>query len=323
MRLFLFLTLNIYLIGSLSLNRLNSKYLSDENEFDMNEVIELEDDFVISQIRWTKSKDYDLNYLLGIFEGANDPSFKDAVPLAMIKGEIKVVNYIDINTTNTYKYVRYIPPNKNSTDISPIKIYGDKKMKSEDIPENPKVYQATNLPLIYIYTENKTNPTRIYHKFNCTVLIINEGKIEINETATIKLRGKSTAIIPTKKPYKLKFNKKQKILGLEGKFKNWALMANAFDRSLLRNALAYKISELIGFEYSPRCVPVDLILNGNYRGNYYICDIIEVGKNRVNLDKMEKTDIKEPNITGGYLMEFDGGVFYEEYYGNKHYETKK
>ena len=29
---------------------------------------------------------------------------------------------------------------------------------------------------------------------------------------------------------------------------------------------------------------------------------------------MEKTDIKEPNITGGYLMEFDGGVFYEEYY---------
>ena len=323
MRLFLFLILNIYLIGALSLNRLNSKYLSDENEFDMNEVIELEDDFVISQIRWTKSKDYDLNYLLGIFEGANDPSFKDAVPLAMIKGEIKVVNYIDINTTNTYKYVRYIPPNKNNTDISPIKIYGDKKMKSEDIPENPKVYQATNLPLIYIYTENKTNPTQIYHKFNCTVLIINEGKIEINETATIKLRGKSTAIIPTKKPYKLKFNKKQKILGLEGKFKNWALMANAFDRSLLRNALAYKISELIGFEYSPRCVPVDLILNGNYRGNYYICDIIEVGKNRVNLDKMEKTDIKEPNITGGYLMEFDGGVFYEEYYGNKHYETKK
>ena len=69
--------------------------------------------------------------------------------------------------------------------------------------------------------------------------------------------------------------------------------------------------------------PVDLILNGNYRGNYYICDIIEVGKNRVNIDKMEKTDITKPNITGGYLMEFDEGVFYEEYYGNKHYKTKK
>ncbi len=52
------------------------------------------------------------------------------------------------------------------------------------------------------------------------MLIINGGKIELNETATLKLRGKSTAIIHTKKPYKLKFNKKQKILGFEGKFKN-------------------------------------------------------------------------------------------------------
>ena len=300
---------------------LNQNESNSNNEFNSSEVIELESEFIITQLRWTKKEDYDLNYLLGIFEGANDPSFLDAVPLAIIKGEIKVINYIDINTTNTYKYVRYIPPNKNCTEIQ-VKIYGYKKFEGQEIIKNQNVFQATNLPLIYIYTENKDNPTQLYHKFNCTVLIINEGKIEINETATIKLRGKTSASIPTKKPYKLKFNKKQKILGFEGKFKNWALMANAFDRSLLRNALAYKISELIGFEYSPRCAPVDLILNGNYRGNYYICDIIEVGKNRVNLDKIEKTDISDPNITGGYLMEFDGGVFYEEYYGNKHYTSK-
>jgi hypothetical protein len=66
-----------------------------------NDYFELKGENVISQISWTKSGDYKYNYLLGIFEGANDPSFKDAVPLAMIKGEIKVVNYIDINTTNT------------------------------------------------------------------------------------------------------------------------------------------------------------------------------------------------------------------------------
>lgn len=150
-------------------------------------------------------------------------------------------------------------------------------------------------------------------------MVINEGKIETNETGLIKLRGKSTVIIPTKKPYRIKFAKKQKILGFEGKFKNWALMANAFDRSLLRNALAYKISELIGFEYTPRCVPVDLILNGIFRGSYYICDIIEIGKNRVDMDKIETTDVSEPNITGGYLMEFDGGTFY----GKVHFTTNK
>ena len=230
--------LNLYLIGCISLSQKKEKYnlkssslsldkpednlnQKDSNlkladgEFNSSEIMELESDFIITQIRWNKKEDYDLNYLLGIFEGANDPSFKDAVPLGMIKGEIKVVNYIDVNTSNTYKYVRYIPPNKNYSDISPVKISDGKKIENSEENENKKVFQATNLPLVYIYTENKTNPTQIYHKFNCTVLIINKGKIEINETATIKLRGKSTAIIPTKKPYKLKFNKKQRVLGFE------------------------------------------------------------------------------------------------------------
>ena len=59
-------------------------------------------------------------------------------------------------------------------------------------------------------------------------------------------------------------------------------------------------------KYTPRCQPVDLILNGNYQGNYYVCDKIEVGKNRVNISKMEPTDISEPNITGGYLLQIRG-----------------
>ena len=71
---------------------LNQDENNSDNEFNSNEVIELESEFIITQLRWTKKEDYDLNYLLGIFEGANDPSFLDAVPLAIIKGEIKVTN---------------------------------------------------------------------------------------------------------------------------------------------------------------------------------------------------------------------------------------
>ena len=87
------------------------------------------------------------------------------------------------------------------------------------------------------------------------------------------------------------------MLNFKGKEKKWLLIANHFDHSFLRNALAYKISELMQFKFTPRCTPVDVILNGMYQGNYYVCDKIEVGKNRVNIDKMEKTDIYEPNIT--------------------------
>ena len=59
------------------------------------------------------------------------------------------------------------------------------------------------------------------------------------------------------------------------------------------------------FPFTPRCLPVDVILNGDFRGSYYICDKIEVGNNRINITKMEPTDIDEPNISGGYLLQID------------------
>ena len=112
-----------------------------------------------------------------------------------------------------------------------------------------------------------------------------------------------------KKPYKIKFEKKQKIFGISGKYKNWALLANHYDKSLIRNSLAFKISEIIGLEFTPRCEPVDVILNGNYRGNYFICDQIEVKEGRVDIEK-----ITEDDITGGYLLEIDGRAMKEDKY---------
>ena len=276
------------------------------------------ENYIITRISWTKKEDYRFNYLLGIFEGDNDPSFSNTVPIAMIK-EVDYVNqenYIDVNIPKAYKYIRYIPPNKNKTDIYPIKFYG--QIKSE-LNLNLKEFQPTNLPLISIHTEGSTKPIRKDDELDCKVIIINEGKIEKNADAKIKVRGKSTSM-QEKKPYRLKFQNEEEILGLEGSYKKWTLIANHYDKTLMRNALAFKISELIGFEYTPRCLPIDLILNGEYRGNYYICDQIEIGKNRINLDKMKETDITEPNITGGYYLEIDGGG---DFYGYSYLETPK
>ena len=77
------------------------------------------------------------------------------------------------------------------------------------------------------------------------------------------------------------------------------------DPSLIRNSIAYKISELMKFKFTARCKPVDVVLNENFQGNNYICDKIEVDKNRINITKMEMTDISEPNVTGGYVLEID------------------
>ena len=81
----------------------------------------------------------------------------------------------------------------------------------------------------------------------------------------------------------------------------------------------------MGFDFTARYIPVDLILNGDYRGTYFLCDQMEVGKERINIDKMEKTDTSEPNLIGGYFLEVDGGVHFiiiiiiklqKEYHGN-------
>ena len=285
-----------------------------------NNIFEIESGYILKEISWIKKEDNIYNYLLGVFEGANDPSFSDAIPIAMIKdGEIdKKINYIKVNTTNAYKYIRYTPPNINNTDIHPIKLFfGKLKGDSNNISEETN-YQPTNLPLISINSVNSTDPKDDKKDVDCQILLINGGKIELNETGKIRIRGRSTAFISPKKPYRIKFSSKQKILNFEGKYKKWNLIANAFDRALLRNDIAFKISELMGFEYTPRCTPVDVILNGIYRGNYYICDKMEIGKDRLNLDKMEITDITEPNITGGYFIEIDGRNDSE-----KHYKTEK
>lgn len=155
---------------------------------------------------------------------------------------------------------------------------------------------------------------------NCVIKIIDDKKLLINEEGKIKIRGRTTSEAP-KKPFRIKFSKKQQIFNFEGKEKKWNLLANYFDTSLLRNDVAFKISELMKYDFTPRCKPVDLILNGKFLGSYQLCDKIEVGENRVNITKMEKQDINEPEISGGYLIELD--VYAKDHSVANYLETNK
>ena len=275
-------------------------------------IIELNSFYIINRISGIKSDNDPYNYLLGIFEASNDITFSDALPIALIKEEhiqnIKnnEIN-IAINIPNPYKYIRYIPPNQNEIKLDQIKIFGHEFSETEDL-SNKKFFTVTNLPLMIFNTENSIEPTSNEEYIISQIIIINDNEKELNETAKIRIRGHSTATLP-KKPYKIKFEKKQKIFGISGKYKNWALLANHYDKSLIRNSLAFKISEIIGLEFTPRCEPVDVILNGNYRGNYFICDQIEVKEGRVDIE-----EITEDDITGGYLLEIDGRAMKEDKY---------
>lgn len=99
----------------------------------------------------------------------------------------------------------------------------------------------------------------------------------------VKGRGNSTWGYP-KKPYRLKPNKKAEICGL-GKAKNYVLLANHLDPTLMLNSVAFKIGRLLELPFTNHAIPVDVVLNGIYKGSYLLTEQIEVKENRVDLDE--------------------------------------
>jgi len=104
-----------------------------------------------------------------------------------------------------------------------------------------------------------------------------------------------------KKPYRIKLKEKANLLGM-GDNKHWVLLANRYDPSLLRNRLVSYIGTELGLAFTPKCLPVDLVVNGEYYGCYLLSEQVRIGKNRVDIDELTETDISDPELTGGYLL---------------------
>lgn len=165
----------------------------------------------------------------------------------------------------------------------------------------------TNLPTIYIETFNKVSITSKENYVYATMWYIDENdSITRYDSLQIRGRGNSTWGL-RKKPYRLKFHSKEKFLGKGyAKAKSWTLLANAGDKTLIRNAVTSAMGEFMGMKFNPAYKFVDLNLNGAYLGNYQISDQVEVRPHRVNIIEQDYPLSEMSDITGGYLLEVDG-----------------
>jgi hypothetical protein len=136
--------------------------------------------------------------------------------------------------------------------------------------------------------------------------------VDIQPHASAKGRGNYSWSF-SKKSFTLKLDSGQNLCGM-GKSKKWALVANAYDKSLLRNTAAGNLgSKLTNMAWTPKSKPVDLYVNGSYRGSYILIERITVDEDRVNIDELKNgpkedptgANDKNPNITGGYILEWD------------------
>lgn len=122
-------------------------------------------------------------------------------------------------------------------------------------------------------------------KYACHITLVDEsGNVEDYSDCEMKGRGNYTwnNSEMVKKPYQIKFSSKVDVFGL-GSAKKWVLLANYADGTLMKNKLVLDLADKIGMPYSSDSEWVDLYVNGEYAGNYLLCEKVEVGKNRVNL----------------------------------------
>lgn len=174
--------------------------------------------------------------------------------------------------------------------------------------------QLSNLPAIYIETANSQPITSKEVYTDATLYWVDKAGITTYTDATIRGRGNSTWGL-AKKPYRIKFKKKKKFLGDDrANAKSWTLLANHTDKALMRNAVAACIGDFAGQPFTAAAVFVDLVLNGEYLGNYQVSDQMEVREKRVEITEQEEGATEDSNITGGYFLEVDGFATSEPVY---------
>ena len=179
--------------------------------------------------------------------------------------------------------------------------------KPEETPEEQPAVKKS-IPVVRILTDGSAG---IYDKENYvsgTIIVDDYYHMcsdvgQVVSRMGIKGRGNSTWSFP-KKPWKVKLEKKVELLGMPAD-KEWALLANYADRTLLRNIVAMKLSEICGFSWTPRMHSVEVYLNNSYQGVYTLCEHKKVSKDRVNIELVEASDNEGEAVTGGYYLEIE------------------
>ena len=146
------------------------------------------------------------------------------------------------------------------------------------------IHTFTGLPVVWIETDgrqaitSKEDYVKAHFKLVEDVVTRSPGDV-IDSDISIKGRGNHTWLVEAKKPYKIKFPKKTSLID-EPADKTWLLLANHYDKTMLRNKLVFFMGQMSNLEYTPRSHFVELMLNGRYDGTYQLTENLKIAENR-------------------------------------------
>lgn len=173
-------------------------------------------------------------------------------------------------------------------------------------PVSSTISISGTLPVLYIETEGRSPIVSKEVYLNATYRLDPMGVEGIEALGTeaeplpmqIRGRGHSSWKGP-KKPYKIKLAKKTAMMGMPQN-KHWALLKPT------ENTFAgLQLGKLMGMEWTPSFRPVEVVLNGDYIGLYFLTETIRIDENRVNIHEQQDKETNPDLIKGGWLVEVD------------------
>ena len=185
--------------------------------------------------------------------------------------------------------------------------YEKKKPKIDKDISYYKDYAGYTLPIIYITTKDSQDVLKKEY-YDSVIDVANcDGKYQLSgKYAGAKVRGNSTSW-GEEKPYRIKFDKKQGMLGLNnGKaYKSWVLLKTgwAVSSDYIGFNLAHEIYKTSNFDYyASDAAYVHVIMNGYYKGLYLLCEQNQVNSGRVDVYENKE---KDTGTAVGYMIELD------------------
>ena len=180
----------------------------------------------------------------------------------------------------------------------------------------PLEFTNSHLPIVFIDTygtqiqseEKITAHMRIIHNDPGELNNINDDFNHYDGYVGIEIRGSSTQNFPKKQfavetRDSLGENNNISLFGMPAE-NDWIFNAPYTDKSLMRNAIIYKMARDAG-RYASRSQYFELVLNGEYNGLYVMLEKIKRDKNRVDIAKLNPDEVSGDDLTGGYIIKID------------------
>ena len=197
-----------------------------------------------------------------------------------------------------------------------------------EVPTYPSynaVGKIEDYPRIYITTDDGQHVTSKTTYKGGTIRFCDPARMysDITEVPAgrMQIRGRGNTTWEeyrwTKPSYRLKLDTHTKVFGMKGD-KDWILLADHGDPSLMRTAVALRISRLVSMPWTPKYRMAEVYFNGNYQGLYYLVEHKETDRE----NKIPITPMATGKTDGGFLVELDGKEDTDKYFYSQYFKKR-